>query len=355
MSPRPPLSHDDYTVACICPMSVEQAPVEALLDEIHPDLPTSRDKNNYTLGRIHRHNTVIAVLSDPGNSTVASVATQLLNDFRSIRFSLLIGIGGGVPDLDHDADIRLGDVVVSKPSGTFGGVVQFLRGKLLPEDRFERTGALQRPPDVLLASVARLETLHRRLDSEIPRYLEEMIQKYPKMRQGGYVHQGVENDKLFRAEFQHVAGNDCKSCNPDEAIEREPRLDLNTVIHYGTIGSSDAVIKDGQVRDKLRDDLKIQCVETEAAGLMASLPCLIIRGICDYADSHKNNRWQPYAAATAAAYAKELLSLVTTLDIPQCIQTTLHLGAVHNFLNEYVSGDVVGGDKFQDLAVRSIT
>ena len=48
----------------------------------------------------------------------------------------------------------------------------------------------------------------------------------------------------------------------------------------------------------------------EAAGLMDHFPCLVIRGICDYSDSHKNKRWQPYAAAVAAAYAKELLSLI---------------------------------------------
>lgn len=50
----------------------------------------------------------------------------------------------------------------------------------------------------------------------------------------------------------------------------------------------------------------------EAAGLMDNFPCLVIRGICDYADSHKNKRWQPYAAATAAAYAKDLLMNLKT-------------------------------------------
>jgi hypothetical protein len=46
-------------------------------------------------------------------------------------------------------------------------------------------------------------------------------------------------------------------------------------------------------------------------GLMDSFPCLVIRGICDYADSHKNKVWQPYAAATAASYAKELLLVIS--------------------------------------------
>src|SRR5277367_6218813 len=91
---RRALSHKDYTVACICPMGVELAPVEAMLDEMHQSLPIGRDKNSYTLGRIGAHNVVIAVMPEIGNNcSAASVATQLMNDFKSIRFGLLIGIG----------------------------------------------------------------------------------------------------------------------------------------------------------------------------------------------------------------------------------------------------------------------
>jgi nucleoside phosphorylase len=53
----------------------------------------------------------------------------------------------------------------------------------------------------------------------------------------------------------------------------------------------------------------------EAAGLMNDFPCLVIRGICDYADSHKNKEWQGYAAAVAAAYAKELLLVVPSNQV----------------------------------------
>lgn len=89
-------------------------------------------------------------------------------------------------------------------------------------------------------------------------------------------------------------------------------------MHYGTIASGNAVIKDSITRDKLQHDFNAICVEMEAAGVMdTALPCLAIRGICDYADSHKNNRWQPYAAATAAAYAKELLVIIPAADIRQ--------------------------------------
>jgi len=105
-------------------MGVELALVEAMLDEMHQSLPTSRDKNSYTLGRIRAHNVVIAVMPEIGNNNAAILATQLLNDFTLIRFGLLVGIGGGIPS-DNEDDIRLKDVVVSRPTATFGGVVQF--------------------------------------------------------------------------------------------------------------------------------------------------------------------------------------------------------------------------------------
>jgi hypothetical protein len=53
---------------------------------------------------------------------------------------------------------------------------------------------------------------------------------------------------------------------------------------------------------------------------MNSFPCLVVRGICDYADSHKNKKWQAYAAGTAAAYAKELLSVIPAADVRITLQ-----------------------------------
>ena len=67
----------------------------------------------------------------------------MLSSFESIRVGLVVGVGGGVPSAERD--IQLGYVVVSKPGGTFGGVVQYDRGKTM-EDKFERTGSLNKPP-----------------------------------------------------------------------------------------------------------------------------------------------------------------------------------------------------------------
>jgi len=74
-------------------------------------------------------------------------------------------------------------------------------------------------------------------------------------------------------------------------------------------------MKDGRTRDRVSRDLGgILCFEMEAAGLMNNFPCLVIRGICDYADSHKNKSWQKYAAGTAAAYAREVLSVIPPVE-----------------------------------------
>ena len=69
-------------------------------------------------------------------------------------------------------------------------------------------------------------------------------------------------------------------------------------------------MKDAKIRDRWGREHGVLCFEMEAAGVMNTVPCLVIRGSCDYADSYKNKKWQEYAAATAAVYAKLLLSFV---------------------------------------------
>ncbi|RAH68316.1 5'-methylthioadenosine/S-adenosylhomocysteine nucleosidase family protein [Aspergillus aculeatinus CBS 121060] len=309
------LRHEDYTIACICPMGVDRALIEAMLDDIHCSLPMPHHIGNHILGRMDQHKVAISHLSKAGNNSAASGAVQLLNDFPRLQFIILTGIGSGIPDLARHVDIRLGDVVVSKPTGVLSGVVQFDRGKILAGDRFERTGALHLPPNGLLATVARLEARHRRVKSEMPRYLEGML---------------PDDDRLFRTEASHALGGGCGGCDPAGIVVRSSREDTSPVVHYGTIGSADVAIEDGQLRDQLRDELGILGVNIEAAGVAATVSCLVIHGVCDYADSHKNKRWQPYAAATAAAYMKELVSVIPVSETNMCARIAtagMHEGA----------------------------
>ncbi|KAK3178100.1 hypothetical protein OEA41_000233 [Lepraria neglecta] len=201
-----------------------------------------------------------------GTTSAAVVATQILSTFTGIRFGLMVGVGGGVPSEENG--VRLDDVVICKPTASFGGVIQYDNGKTELEGRIARIGSLNQPPD---------------------------------------------QDKLFKPEYPHPEDKfTCADCDDDEKISRtEPeRLPDQPLIHYGLIASGNQVMRDEITRETLRKELNILCFEMEAAGLMNTFPCLMIRGICDYADSHKNRIWQPYAAATAAAYAKELLCII---------------------------------------------
>jgi nucleoside phosphorylase len=302
------MHHQDYTIGWICALPTERVAAVGMLDSHHDPLPQpSHDTNIYTLGGIGSHNVVIACLPAgvTGTNSAAIVATRMLSTFTSIRFGLMVGIGGGVPG--EGKDIRLGDVVVSEPGGTSGGVIQYDFGKTVQAGRFVRTGSLNRPPDVLLTAVASLQAKHMIEDPGFSKHLLEIISKYPKLRDT-VRYQGLEHDILFAADYDHREGDvACTHCDMNRLEPRDPRKGTDPEIHYGLIASGNQVMRDGSCRDKLRKELNVLCFEMEAAGLMDNFPCLVIRGICDYADSHKNNRWQAYAAATAAAYAKELL------------------------------------------------
>ena len=95
-------------------------------------------------------------------------------------------------------------------------------------------------------------------------------------------------------------------------------------IHYGLIASGNQVVKDAGFRERINERLggNVLCFEMEAAGPMNNFPCIVIRGICDYADSHKNYSWQEHAAAVAAAFAKEFLSVVPIHAVEQLPKIT---------------------------------
>lgn len=317
------LDNSEYVIGWIVALPCERTAAEAMLDKRHspPQYKHINDDNNYTLGSINgpngEHNVVIASLPSGryGPTSAAVAAVRMLSSFPAIKFGLLIGVGGGIPSDDND--IRLGDIVVSKSEGTFGGVRQYDFGKATAHG-FEERSSLNTPPPVLLNAVGALESRHAMVGSEIPSILEAMRSRYPLMakpRKGpGFIYQGVDNDRLFHSDYEHITGkNDCKECDIKQDVVRLERSDQDPFIHYGTIASGNQVIKDARKRDTMSKNCL--CFETEAAGLMNDFPCLVIRGICDYADTHKNDRWQAYAAAVAAAYAKELLQITDTADI----------------------------------------
>jgi nucleoside phosphorylase len=307
-------SRDAYSVGIICALAKEKAAAKAMLDEEHPRLPpASGDDNDYTFGKIGVHGVVIACLPGVmGTTSASAVARDMMRSFP-IKIGLMVGICGGV--WSEDQDVRLGDVVVSKPTGQHGGVVQWDFGKVEDGGGFCRGGTLNKPPRPLQSAVTGLEAQHLMVGHNLQKHLDEMLEKYPRMAKS-YGRQGSAEDQLFEASYSHVKGNStCAQCDRGRVQHRSERGDEQPEIHYGNIASGNSVIKDGPTRDRIARQEEILCFEMEAAGLMDTFPCVVIRGVCDYADSHKNKRWQEYAAAVAAAYAKELLLWMPAADL----------------------------------------
>ena len=312
-------SPKDYTVGWICAISMEYVAAQAFLDEKHDraEYVSPNDNNIYTLGRIGKHKVVIAVLPDGeyGIAAAASVARDMLHSFPNVRIGLMVGIGGGAPSRKHD--IRLGDIVVSAPCDGKGGVLQYDFGKTIQNHTFLTTGFLDQPPALLRGAVSDIRAEYESEGHYLEDAINNVLEKKPRLKKK-YKRPDPSSDRLYQSKVVHPEG-DQASCivtcdnTPLPIISRPERTtdDDNPAIHYGLIASANQLMKDAIIRDKLIAEKDVLCFEMEAAGLMNHFPCLVIRGICDYSDSHKNKEWQGYAAMTAAAYAKDLLCRIS--------------------------------------------
>ncbi|KAI4779146.1 hypothetical protein E4T52_05970 [Aureobasidium sp. EXF-3400] len=273
------------------------------------------------------HNVVIAVLprGTYGLSPAASVAANMLSSFPNIRVGLMVGIGGGAPTAMND--IRLGDVVVSSPENHTGGVYQYDYGKTIQDREFKQTGFLNKPPAVVLTAVSVLESTYESEGHNIEHSINAALEKKPRLKKN-YSRPVQETDRLYKSTVVHPydsEGNtegDCRQIcggQPHDIVRRRERGEHedDPAIHYGIIASANQLMKNATIRDRLANEKGVLCFEMEAAGLMNHFPCLVIRGICDYADSHKNKEWQGYAAMTAAAYAKDLLTKMVPSRVAQ--------------------------------------
>jgi nucleoside phosphorylase len=325
-----------FTVAWITALALERAAAKAMFDEIYDDKPadfhkSEGDINVYSWGRVGKHNVVVVSLpsGEYGIASAATVAQALRSSLPHIKIGLLVGIGAGIPGEKQVTggstislrDIRLGDVVVSNPDNTNGGVIQFdlVKAKeVRGEYRLERKGFLNSPPMALRTALSELQSRHEMEYSKIPTLIADAFRKFPRMSRM-YSHPGLA-DGADRCKDIYYAQN-------GEQIERDPRE--TPEIFYGTIASGNLLEKSAEHRELMLSWLQVEdihplCIEMEAAGLMNTFPCLVIRGICDYADSHKNDEWQRYSALTAAGFAKEFLECVE----PSAVENTPELHEV---------------------------
>lgn len=339
-----PETRDEFEVAIICALPLEAAAVLNSLDERYDKNGSEYgkqegDTNTYSTGRIGQHSVVLAHMPGIGISSAAKVASKMQLSFRGIRLALIVGVCGGVPFERPTPAIVLGDVIISN------SVIEFDFGRLYPNRSERKTGledTLGRPNPEIRGLLSKFKIPSIRLELE-----EAILQNLARLQEKGNAakYPGAEHDRLFPTSYHHIhrretASQSCpcyssqsnSNASCSEALEsscdmlgcsvdgldspsRRMRFTSGAptpLVHLGTIGSANAVMKCGEYRDAMASKDNIIAFEMEGAGVWDDLPCLLIKGVCDYADSHKNKVWQNYAAATAASAAKAFLDYWTS-------------------------------------------
>lgn len=314
------LKLEEYKVGWITALPIEAAAAKTMLDVVHPRLSTpDHDFNTYTFGYTNSgdgtmnggHNVVIAS-GRPGTTTAATVAKDMRRTFSCLRVGLMVGIAGGVW---HPAtDVRLGDIVVGVHPKGEAGVVFYDYGKKVQDQAFIKTGSMNKAPAMLLNAVAGVQADHLGLD------MPEMVYaSHLERQQARKFSRRPAHDRLFNTKYVH-GSESCDDCDKQQLRDR-PVREYSTIprVHYGIIASGNQVVRDADFAEEVREKYGNLCFEMEAAGL-DDFPSLTIRGISDYCDTHKNDDWHHYAAVAAAAYAKELLSVITPTAVMQLPQ-----------------------------------
>ncbi|KAL4734793.1 hypothetical protein BDV11DRAFT_212465 [Aspergillus similis] len=328
-----PKSRNDFAIAIICALSLEAEAVEALFDEHYDRLgkyygKQRGDTNAYINGRIGKHDVVLCYMPGMGKGSAAGAASSLRLSYTGIELALIVGICGGAPSPSRNQEIFLGDVIISD------SVIEYDLGRQYPGGLQRRTGVkdlLGRPNREIraLLNALRVENARSELQNQTRQYLHILQQSGAR-----WCHPGV-SDILFNAFYLHrhshptssarcscfesdspyqiceeALGKDCDDldCDISQAVRCRETSDANqSSIHIGAIASADTVMKSGQHRDEIVRKEKVIGFEMEGAGAWDNVPCIIIKGVCDYADSHKSKLWQAYAAATGASTAKSFL------------------------------------------------
>ncbi|KAF9879502.1 hypothetical protein CkaCkLH20_03045 [Colletotrichum karsti] len=327
---------------CQVMLSVPKADaVCALFDKQLDDIDDAKmrapgDSNAYTFGLIGRHLVVLIHMPGMGKINGAIVAAKSQSSFPNIKLALVVGICGGVPFYDKGKrEIILGDIIVSQ------GLIAYDYGRRFPNEFVSKSSpddVFARPPVEIRSLLGKLKSQSglRRLQERTCQYLQALKlhsdcrAEYP----------GAGEDQLFNGKYVHkhrapetcdicagstgVAGDVCEeargsscddvSCDKGMLVPRQ-RLEAILqgteapvpMIHFGLIACGDQVMKSGVHRDKVAKDKDVIAFEMEGAGVWDIFPCVVLKAVCDYADSHKHKKWQSYAAATAAACAKAFL------------------------------------------------
>lgn len=344
-----PTSRNSFEVAIICALPNQLEAAIHVLDRSW-DGPNGQyqygkadgDPNNYRAGRIGNFNVVLVILPNIGNIESAQAAAWVRASFLNVHLALVVGTCGGMPSVGKE-EIILGDVIISSV------VVQYDFGRQLTDRFLMKDGVEDRPGRANinlrgLLNALRVASICDQVEDRAAVFLRQLQARNDAsanpQRRGLYAYPGTDNDRLFDENYEHkhreprwecntcAKGSTCDACrdvdcsflgcDTNQLIRRERHTQdvfqeqpqdptfSQPRIFVGRMGSGNAVMRSAQHRAALAAK-GIIGIEMEGAGVWDQLPCLIVKGVSNYADSHKNDVWQNYAAATAVSVAKALL------------------------------------------------
>lgn len=351
----PPRDRDGFEIAIVCALSLESDAVEALVEvDFHAQGRSygraSGDRNTYTTGVLGGKPVVLAYPRDMGTLNAAAVASDMRYSFKNIQLALVVGVTGGAPWSPDRKEIVLGDVLIST------SVIQYDFGRQYSDGfvrKKELESTLRRANEQIGRFLAKLKT------TKTTRTVASKTQqrRYDTNFRDEFPYEDPREDLLFPSDHRHKhrEGQACEVCSKCkepydpvcEAAEKascrqlgcdtssparsrpqnlsvgagdgydssaERKQGRAAKIFFGRVASGNGVIKSGPHRDKLMLAEEVIAFEMEGAGTWDQLPTVVVKSVCDYADSHKNKAWQRCAAATAAACAKAVLEEWQTSD-----------------------------------------
>ncbi|EHK17779.1 uncharacterized protein TRIVIDRAFT_214185 [Trichoderma virens Gv29-8] len=346
MAASRPSHREGFEIAIICALPLEYDAVSLVFDDFWDEDGDKYgrapgDYNRYTTGRIGNYNVVLALLARMGKVSAASAAVSLRSSYSRLRVAFLVGICGGAPQAGDD-EILLGDVVISKTIVQYDFGRQYPGGFVRKDNISDNLGKPNKDVQnllVLFETNHNRERLRRRTAALLKQLQAKAIRKKYK---SNYMYPGTAKDKLFDSGYRHgrdsslgidtvcntVLNSTCEELGCDEGsllvrerLKKRRQLELDEpekaqepTIYVGSFASGDTVMKSAFDRDRIARKESIIAFEMEGAGIWEEVPCIIVKGVCDYADCHKNKIWQDFAAATAASAVKAVLELFTQTD-----------------------------------------
>lgn len=335
---QPPGSRNDFEIAIVCALPLEADAVIAVFDdywddddhELRPSL--MEDQNEYTFGRIGRHNVIVLVLPHAGKIEASSAVAAMRPSFRNIQLCLVVGVCGVAPKTQHGSEILLGDVIISTYviQSDFGRQYEdaFVR-KDTPEDNLPRPSSMIRS----LLNWLHIDCHHEKLEGRMRSFARELRSRKPL-----YAYPGKEHDRLYNPGYVHMhRGNSacrkCKEvkhsvlrtceharsascqdvgCETSQLVPRERHSatlegQIDASIWFGPFASGDQFVKSSAHREQLHCRDQVIAFDMEGGGAWETFPTLIIKSGSNYADSHESRGWKNHCAGNAAACAKALL------------------------------------------------